>query len=281
VIVKKIQKIPLYFLVLDIWPDAMKSGGGITNKLILGFVDRIVKCMYNNSDKILISSEEFRPLVSSKGAYKEKIEYFPNWSNDLLFMSDDYPIPGLPKGFIIMIAGNLGKSQNLDAVMKAAVELKNEKMIKWILIGDGSKKDWVDNFVETNRLKETVFTYGKFPLEAMPAFYKRAGAMLLTLSGEYTDLKIYVPARLQSYMAAGRPVLGMIDGAGADLILKANCGYVVNSGDYISLAYTIREKVFTDLEAFEKLGSNGRKYFEKHFQKDKCIDHLCRIINSK
>jgi glycosyltransferase involved in cell wall biosynthesis len=281
VLVKKIQNIPLYFWVLDIWPDAMKSGGEVTNKHILGFVDRVVKCMYTNSDKILISSEEFRPLVSSKGDYNEKIEYFPNWSDDILIMPDDYPIPELPSGFIIMIAGNLGKSQNLDAVMQAALELKNEKTIKWVLIGDGSKKEWVDNYVEINGLKGTVFTYGKFPFKAIPAFYKNADAMLLTLSGEFSDLKMYVPARLQSYMAAGRPVLGMIDGAGADLILKANCGYVVNSGNYISLANTIRKKVLSDLEAFEKLGLNGRKYFEKHFKKDKCIDHLCAIIDKK
>jgi glycosyltransferase involved in cell wall biosynthesis len=281
VLVKKIQKIPMYFWVLDIWPDAMTSGGGVTNKSVLTFIDRIVKYMYNNSDKILISSEEFEPLISSKGDYKGKIEYFPNWSDDLLFLPQYYPIPELPKGFIIMIAGNLGISQNLDAVMQAALELKNEKTIKWVLIGEGSKKGWVDNFIETNLLKETVFTYGKFPLEAIPAFYKNADAMLLTLSGKYSDLQFYVPARLQSYMAAGRPVLGMIDGAATELIRKANCGYSVKAGDYKTLAKTIREKVLSDLDSFEKLGLNGREYFEKHFQKDICIDHLCEIINEK
>lgn len=279
VLLKKINRIPLYLWVLDLWPEAMQSGGGIKNKNIHKFVEKVVKYIYNNSDNILIGSEEFRQNISSKGDYKEKIVYFPNWSDDILLMSQNYPIPKLPKGFIIMIAGNLGISQNLDAVMSIALELKKEKNIKWVLIGDGSKKEWVDNFVKTNQLSETVFTYGKFPYEAMPAFYKASGAMLLTLSGQYSDLELVVPSRLQSYMAAGRPVLGMINGAGADLILKSNCGYSVNSGDYLSLAKIIREKVFSDLDSFEKLGQNGRHYFEKHFQKDKCINQLCEIIN--
>lgn len=281
VIVKKIKSIPLYLWVLDLWPEAMKSGGGIQNKHILTGIENMVKFIYNNSTNILISSEEFRIPILRKGNYNEKIEYFPNWSEDLLLMPQNHKIPVLPKGFIIMIAGNLGISQDLDAVLKAAMEMKDDKNIKWVLVGDGSKKKWIEDAIVENNLQDNVFTLGRFPFEAMPTFFKSANALLLTLSGEYSDLKLVVPARLQSYMAAGRPVLAMIDGAGADLILKANCGYAVKSGDYISLARIIREKVFSDLEAFEKLGLNGRKYFEKHFQKDKCINHLCKIINSK
>lgn len=279
VLVKKIQRIPLYLWVLDLWPEAIQSGGGIHNNQIVSIVDKVVKLIYNNSDKILISSEAFESPISSKGDYKRNIEYFPNWSEDLLLMSQDYPIPELPNGFIIMIAGNLGISQDLGAVLQVAMEMKDDKNIKWVIIGDGSKKKWLDDSIIAHNLQETVFTLGRFPLEAMPSFFKMANAMLLTLSGEYPDLKMVVPARLQSYMAAGRPVLAMIDGAGADLITKANCGYVVNSGNFSSLAKIIREKVLTNLKSFEELGHNGRNYFEKYFQKNNCIDHLCEIIN--
>ena len=281
ILVKKIQKIPLYFWVLDIWPDALKSGGGIHNKSILSFVDRIVRFMYNNSDKILISSKGFKKNISDKGNYSHKIEYFPNWSDDILKMSDNYPIPDTPKGFIIMLAGNIGKSQNLDAVMDAALELKENKIIKWVLIGDGSKKEWVDTFVEENKLEETVFTYGRFPFEAMPAFYKVADAMLLTLKGDFPHLKLVVPARLQSYMAASRPVLGMIDGGGAQIISESKCGYAVGGGDSKALVKLIKETVLPNRKDFESYGLNGRKYFELHFKKDICISHLCRIITEE
>jgi len=279
ILVKKIQRIPLYFWVLDVWPEAIQSGGGVNNRIILKIINKVVIFIYNNSDKILISSKGFKPLISDMGDYERKIEYFPNWSEDLLLLPTDYPIPYIPSGFIIMIAGNLGISQNLDAVLQAAKEMKDYKNVKWILVGDGSKKKWIDDSIIENDLQNTVFTYGRFPTEAMPSFFKAANAMLLTLSGEFADLKLVVPARLQSYMAAGRPVLAMIDGAGADLIRQANCGYVVNSGDFKGLAEIIKNSVFENLESFENLGLNGRKYFEKHFQKDNCIDKLCKIID--
>jgi len=281
VLLKNIQHIPMFFWVLDLWPEAMISGGGVNNKHMLLIIDKVVKFMYNNSNKILIGSKEFEPQISSKGAFKEKIIYFPNWSEDLLLMPKDFPIPLLPTGFIIMIAGNLGISQDLGAILKIAKEIEDIEIIKWVLVGDGSKKKWMDDAIIASNLQDKVFTLGRFPSEAMPSFFSAADAMLLTLNGEYPDLKVVVPSRLQSYMAAGRPVLAMIDGAGADLILEANCGYVVNSGDYISLAKIIREKVFSDLESFEKLGCNGRKYFEEYFQKDNCINHLCEIIDEK
>jgi glycosyltransferase involved in cell wall biosynthesis len=280
VVVKKMQKIPLYFWVLDIWPDAMKSGGGINNKSILSFVDRIVKFMYTNSDKILISSKEFKQNISAKGNYSHKIEYFPNWSDDILKMNDNYPIPEIPQGFVIMLAGNIGNSQNMDAVMDAALELKNYKTLKWVLIGDGSKKEWVDKFIKEKQLEESVFTYGRFPFEAMPAFYKVADAMLLTLKGDFPHLKLVVPARLQSYMSASRPVLGMIDGAGAKIISESKCGYAVGGGDSKALVKIIKENVLPKRKDFESYGLNGRNYFKLHFQKDNCISDLCRIIKN-
>ncbi|MEI7661403.1 MAG: glycosyltransferase family 4 protein [Bacteroidota bacterium] len=281
VLLKKVQRIPLYIWVTDLWPEAIISGGGVKNKKILAWVNGIVKFMYNNSDKILISSKEFGPIIAKKGDYAQKIIYFPHWSADFLTMAQDYSGPELPKGFIIMLAGNLGISQDLEAVLQVALEVKDEKSIKWVLVGDGSKKKLIDDAIVAYNLQETVFTIGRYPLGTMPFFFKSAGAMLLTLSGSFNDLKMVVPSRLQSYMSAGRPVLAMIDGAGADLILQAACGYAVPSGDYKALAKVIMEKVLPDPAAFERLGINGRKYFEKNFTKDICIGHLCEIIDKK
>ena len=97
VLVKKIQKIPLYFWVLDIWPDAMKSGGGVTNQTLLSLAEKVTIFIYNNCTKILISSKGFKQLIMRQGNYEDKIIYYPNWSDDILKMDDSYPIPELPK----------------------------------------------------------------------------------------------------------------------------------------------------------------------------------------
>ncbi len=280
VLVKKIQKIPLYFWVLDIWPDAMKSGGGVTNQTLLSLAEKVTIFIYNNCTKILISSKGFKQLIMRQGNYEDKIIYYPNWSDDILKMDDSYPIPELPKGFKILLAGNLGKSQNLDAVMNAANELRDVKDVKWLFVGDGSRKNFIDSFISEHNLQETVFTYGKYPMQAMPAFYKNANALLITLKGEFPHLKMVVPARLQTYMASGRPIIGMISGGSADLVKEANCGFVVESGNFQALSTIIKDVILTDKGTFESLGINGRKYYEENFTKEKCINNLIAIIES-
>jgi hypothetical protein len=80
VIVKKRQRIPLIFWVLDLWPESLTGGGGINNTLILKSQNKLVQYVYNNCDKILVGSEGFSQSICEKGNYANKIEYFPNWS---------------------------------------------------------------------------------------------------------------------------------------------------------------------------------------------------------
>lgn len=279
IVIKIFRKTPIYSWVLDIWPDSAVLGGGINNRSIIGILDCIVKFTYNKSDKILISSKSFKDLILQKGEYKDKIVYFPNWSEDLLNMPK-VEIPALPDGFIIMMAGNLGVAQTLDAVMNAALELKDNDNIKWVLIGDGSRKQWVEEFVKKHSLENSVYIMGRYPFEMMPSFYKNANAMLLTLKADYPHINAVVPARLQSYMAASRPVLAMASGASADVIKESDCGYVVDPEDYKSLVSIIKEKVLTDKLGFELKGANGRKFFEKHYRKEKCLSNLVDIIKN-
>lgn len=280
VVVKKIKKVSLYMWVLDIWPDALKSAANIHNETVLSCVDKIVKRIYKNCDKILISSRNFQPLIQSKGNFQDKIIYFPNWSDDILEMDDSYKIPELPEGFKIMIAGNLGKSQNLEAVTEVMLGIKDVPEVKWVFVGGGSKKEWLEQFIKENGLENCAVCLGQYPFKAMPAFYKHADAMLVTLRAGFPHLEAVVPARLQSYMSAGRPVLAMIGCGGADIIKESNCGYAVPAGDSNALITIIKEKVLINRDAFEQLGQNGRDYYQEHFRMDKCIDNLEQIIGA-
>ncbi|MCQ2114394.1 MAG: glycosyltransferase family 4 protein [Bacteroidaceae bacterium] len=281
VVYKKLKKKPLYLWVLDIWPDALRSSGGINSKTIINFVDVIVKWVYDNSYKILLSSRRFEDMILEKGDYKNKMEYFPNWSDDQTIVDDSIQIPELPDGFLIMITGNLGKVQDLESVGECMKILHNYKELKWIFVGDGSHKEWLDRFIVENGLSDVAFTLGRFSGTAMPKFYQKANALLVTLKGDYPQTRKVVPARLQSYMSAGRPVLAMMGEGGADIIRESNCGYAVDAGDYTALADVILSKVLKNQDEFEKMGLNGRIYYEREFTKGKCMEHLCEIINRK
>ncbi len=282
IILGKIRKVPVYSWIMDIWPDAMKNS--VSEKLynrVAPILTGITEWTYKNSHKILITSKGFEGLICRNNNYHNKIVYYPNWSIDLKKIPANYPIPELPEGFKIMLAGNLGEAQNLDAIGEAMLLLKDVKEVKWIFVGDGSWKQWLDDFITDNHLQETAYTLGRFPGEAMATFYKYADAMLITLRGGFIDLDMTVPARMQSYMSAGRPVLGMIGPGVQELIKEADCGYAVPAGDYDALVDVIRNKVITEKGTFEAKGLNGRKYFEKEFMLDHCIDHIESIISKQ
>lgn len=280
IILGKIRRVPVYSWIMDIWPDAMKNSvGEKMYKSIAPILTGITEWTYKNTYKILITSKGFEELICRNNDFHDKIVYYPNWSIDLKAISANYPIPVLPVGFKIMLAGNLGESQNLDAIGEAMVLMKDMPELKWIFVGDGSWKKWLDDFIVEHQLQTTAYTLGRFPGEAMATFYKQADAMLITLRGGFIDLDMTVPARMQSYMSAGRPVLGMIGPGVQDLIKEADCGYAVNAGDYKALVQVIKEKVLTDKEGFELKGANGRRFFEKEFVLDRCIDHIEELLS--
>lgn len=280
IIVKKLQNIPFYIWVLDIWPDAMSSGGGIKNKRVLSIMTRFVKWVYNNASRILISSKGFEELILKQGKeYKDKLIYFPNWSDDTLSQPDK-DIPKLPSGFKLLMAGNLGSAQTIKAVMDAALLLKDRSDIKWIFVGDGSEKPYIDNFVKEHRLENTVYALGRFPADYMGSFFRSADAMLITLRAKFPHIRAVVPARLQSYMTSGKPIIGMADGGVAETIADANCGICVKAEDSKALSEAILDFVSLDKTTQIDLGSNGRKYYKKFFTKELCIDNLEKIISN-
>ena len=276
IILGKLRRIPIYTWVLDIWPDSMQAGG-VTNKRVLACVDMFVQWMYRSSKKILISSEDFRALVNRKTNYDDKIIHFPNWCDDMLAMEKP-KVEKLPDGFKIMMAGNLGNAQDIRTVMKAVLLTKEYKDIKWVFVGAGSEKEYIDKFVEEHHLEDTVYMTGRRPFSEMPSYFNQANAMLLTLCAGQSYLEAVVPARLQSYMSAGKPVIGMVDGGSTTVINKSICGICGPAGDYETLANNVLY-AYDHKDELKEMGANGRTYYEEFFTMKLCLDNLNNIIN--
>lgn len=281
IVVKKLQRIPLYMWILDIWPDSMISGGNIKNEHIIKAVTSIVRNVYNNCDKLLISSLKFKELVKLQGVNEEKIIYFPNWSDDILNMPKKEITFTFPEGFNIVMAGTLGGAQCLDSVISLIKELRNIDNLNWIFVGDGKKRKWFEKEIKKEKLNDNVYILGQYSPEYMPTFFSKADAMLLTLKANWPHLSAVVPARVQSYMAAGKPILGMVDGGAHDLIKSFDCGYVVAANAYKDLASVIKDIIFGDKTSFLTKGKKGRIAFEQFFTKKVCIDNLEKIMDEK
>jgi len=280
IVIKKIQKIPLHFWVLDLWPESLTSAGGIKNKTVLSFFTRMVKYIYNNSDKILISSKGFKDSILTKGNYEDKLVYFPNWAEDSISKGNsNYPIPDLPHGFNILFAGNIGVAQDVNSIIKAALILKEKLDIHFVFVGDGRSKTELEDFVTANNLEQTVHFMGRFPIDAMKTFFNRADVLLVSLKDELI-FNVTVPAKLQAYLCTQKPILGILNGEGAELIDEAKCGFSTNAGNSEGLAKEIVKLYKLTEEQRSILGQNGFRYFEENFTMTKCIDNLELILKN-
>ena len=280
IILGKMRKVKVYSWIMDIWPDSVVSSIGDNGKtrIIKNILNKVTNWTYRNSNKLLITSKGMADLINRDADYSDKIVFFPNWSDDLMAMPIE-EIPQLPDGYKIMMAGNIADGLGLDSLYKFLEEFKNCEDVKFVFIGGGNLQQQFADRCKQNGLDNVIFL-GKHPFSKMPAFYKAADAMLLTLKPTtLKHLDATVPARLQGYMAGGKPVLAMIGSGATSLINEADCGYAAPAGDYKALAAYIKETVLTQKEAFANKGANGRNYYENNFRMDKCIDNLIEIIS--
>lgn len=278
VLYKRIRKVPLYTWVLDLWPESLTAAGGVTNKYILGFFRHYVKQEYKYSDKILISSRSFEKSIAEYGDYSDKVVYYPQWADgkDGVIKVPNKP-PLMPDGFKLMFAGAVGEAHGFNCTMQAALKTIEHKDIKWIIVGDGRKLDWVKEFVKKNQLEDTVYTLGRYPSDTMSWFFNQADVMLVTLE-DNPLFKLYAPAKISSYMASGKPIIAVLNGEGADVIKEAGCGWDVPAGDdtgLAQLAITLSKRSKYELE--EK-GKNALEYYNAHYVKEKCLKKLDEIM---
>ena len=287
VLYKRMRGVPLYTWVLDLWPESLTAAGGINNKYVLAFFRHYVKSEYKYSDKILISSRSFEKSILEYGDYKDKIVYYPQWSDgsdsgelsiESLESVKKVDSSGVLKnGFKMMFAGAVGEAHGFECTMQAALLTKEHKDIKWIVVGDGRRLDWVRNFVKDNGLEETVFTLGRYPSEIMPWFFKQADVMLVTLSDDPL-FKLYAPAKISSYMAAAKPIVAVLNGEGAEVIKDADCGWSLPAGDAERFAKLAIELSQMDKAILQEKGQNALRYYNAHFVKEECLKKLDSLM---
>ena len=113
----------------------------------------------------------------------------------------------------------------------------------------------------------------------MPIFFSHADALLVSLK-KNKIFSLTIPAKVQSYLACGKPIIGSLDGSGAQIIIDAKCGIVSPSEDIFKLSKNIKEILSMDKDKLNEMGRNGRYYYEKEFDRKFLLDRLEIILNS-
>jgi glycosyltransferase involved in cell wall biosynthesis len=274
--IKKQLKLPLVMWVLDLWPESVFAASKVKPLFLEKPLRAIVRYIYHSCDLILISSQSFCKSVSSFGIPDERIKYFPNWAEQM-FLSNQFleynGLPSFPEGFIILFAGNIGEAQDIETIIKAAEKLRDYKYIKWIFLGDGRKRAWLQNEIKVRELSDQILWLGKYPSNIMPYFFSQASVMLASLK-KNSAFELTVPAKLQTYMASRKPVISLLSGEGNQIVKKSNCGYFVPSGDSRLLSEAVLKMSTLSKKELAQLANNGYQYYLENFDKDMLMNKL-------
>lgn len=276
VLLGHLKRCPVVFWALDLWPETLAAVGVTRHPRLLALVGGLVRFIYNRCTLVLGQSRSFLPSIARHCDDPGKVRYFPSWAEDVFQDVAARPAPEVPTApgcFNVLFAGNVGDAQDFPSILDAADHLKHRHDIRWLIVGNGRRSEWVEDQVRTRGLEDRVLLLGRFPVERMPSFYAHADALLVSLKKD-PAFSLTIPGKVQSYLAAGRPILGMLDGEGADVIQRAEAGLVCPAGDGLALAETLVRLAALPAQDRLRMGERGQAYARAEFDRQALMSRL-------
>ena len=265
---------PLIMYEMDLWPESLLAGGIKKNSFIYKYYKKVSAKIYSKCDKILVSTKEHTDYIKSLSECSNlDIDYLAQYADTVFgksnFGDEDNDVIDL------MFAGNIGKAQSVDTIIRVASLLKDDSRFIFHIVGSGSEFENIKKLSEELKTGNIIF-YGQKPLEDMPKLYKLADAMLVTLEDKpYANITI--PGKVQSYMAVGKPVIGTINGSCANFIKNNDIGYVCPSGDSEALGNLIKN---LDLKELQTIGKRSKDVYFKKYSKSIFMNRLISMLES-
>ena len=270
------HKVPLMIYCCDLWPESMKMYIKNEKNILFRIMKRMSQKVYSRADVLAVQSKSFIDYMEqTHGIKRDKMIYMPAFADET-YLETDFTSDDNLVDFVFLV--NLFIAQNLISVLEAVNKIKDVPNFKVHFVGDGSCLGQMKEFVNNNGLEDIVQFYGRRPVEEMPKFYKLADACLVSLKADNAT-GLTLPSKVQGYMAAGLPIIGMIDGSAQEVIAEAKCGLCVNADDVDGFARVMKNFI-ENKEEYRDFGLNGRKYFKDNFNKRKLLDSIEKSIDN-
>lgn len=263
-------KVPAIMYCLDLWPESLIAGGIKKGSIIYRVFNSISKKIYREMDKILITSESFSDYFISKFKIYNT-EYLAQYAEELFLPEKCKKTPN--QYIDLMFAGNIGTAQNVKIIIDAAKKLQHVERLRFHIVGDGIELESLKK--QAVGLNNVIF-YGRKSIEEMPNYYAMADAMLVTMEKD-PIISLTLPGKIQSYMAAGKAILGSIDGEAKKVISVSECGYCSEAEDVNELVKNIQK--FIECNDKKIFGYRAFEYYKKMFNKSLFFDKLNKSFN--
>lgn len=275
----KKRRIPCYIYVQDLWPENVISVTGLSHSAIIKPINKMVDYIYKNTDEIFATSPSFVDAICNRKVKvpREKVHYWPQYAEEFYSPVDkdiakkEAELYGIPNddSFKIIFTGNIGTAQGLDILPKTADLLKSEN-IKFVMVGDGRYLEEFINNLKKRNVRDMFIMLPRQPAERIPMLLSACDVAFLSFADD--DLwKMTIPAKLQSYMACGMPIIAIAEGETQRIVEEAECGVVCRTGAPEILKQSIIDMMQLDLEEMQKRSLN---YYEENYKKEKLMNEM-------
>lgn len=315
---------PLFLYCMDIWPECVKAMGITESNPAFPLIHAWSRLIYNACDHIAVSSKPFFTYLEKTNRVPlSRMSYLPQYADDALLLSDFTKQPDGHVDFLFI--GNIGKAQKLDCLIRAMSVFREKKddsssvanKVTLHIVGGGSDEERIRELAHRLGLTDRIRFYGPKPAAEAAQYYKKADVCVLTLDGS-THIGDTLPGKLQTYMAAGKPVIAAANGATKEIIEESRCGICTPAGDDRALGEALLDAAEAILKTditraaqdgpsrddfsgktkegqrgddlsgktgdrrgeadFSTYGQNARTYFRAHFTKEKHFSELERLL---
>ena len=271
VVIRKLYKKPVMFWVQDVWPDSVYAYGFKKTKVLSALLNYFIKFIHHNITAIAISSKGFERKLEPYIKKGLKFGYAPNWADDLNMDMNPVALSATQKAHFTF-AGNIGKVQNLENIINAFCLLSDEyqKKAQLNIIGDGSN---LANLKKLSNNNPNIIFHGKQMREDMAKFYKASDFLIVSLIDE-PIFSVTVPAKTQTYIAARRPILAIINGDVADIVNDNNLGISVDPSNVDLIKESFEKCIDMPENEKSEFTINNTKLLEATFNKDTIINRM-------
>jgi glycosyltransferase involved in cell wall biosynthesis len=269
----KKHKVPHFAYIQDLWPENVETVTGIHSKLVIGPINRMVDKIYKKVDRIFVTSPSFVDAVVNrkKPVDPKKVKYWPQYAEEFYQPMERQKINGISDddSFKIAFTGNIGTAQGLGILPNAAKLLKEEN-VRFVIVGDGRYQKEFEKHIDACGVRDMFTMIPRVPANRIPEILSACDAGFISFNK--TPLwERTIPAKLQSYMACGKPIIASASGETKRVIDEARCGICCEIGNADELADGVRKMMKADLT---DMGINARSYFLRHFEKKELMDEM-------
>lgn len=275
------NKLPCMIYVQDLWPENVEFVTGIHNKKVLGLIDKMVNYIYKNCHKILATSPSFVKRIEEResawNGNASKVIYWPQYAESFYCPVDKISLEDMPQNnkFKIVFTGNIGYAQGLDILPRTAELLKRDNIdCEFIIIGDGRYRNEFIKTIIKYDVKEMFYLLGQKKPKEIPNYL--AGCDMAFVS--FADNPLFsmtIPAKLQSYMACGMPILAVADGETKRIIEEAECGICIPNREPNDILQCIKHINEEQLKIWKE---RSYIYYKTHFDSEVLLSQIDKQI---